>query len=105
MLKDEERKELLKEADDAWIALERYVHEVMAPRFYKEMRARKMTPIYPWKDMKERMAAEEKEHELHAEWLHLFQRYIALAGERPYLPVLYRAQETPNGIRWIKREK
>lgn len=104
MPKDEERRELLQKADDAWIELERYTYEVVAPRFYKEKKGRRMELISPWKDMAERVEAESWEHGLYQTWLHAFQRYIALTGERPYLPILYRQQETPSGMRWVKRE-
>lgn len=104
MLKDEERRELLKKADDAWAEVERYSYEVIAPRSYKEKRGRKQELIHPWKDMRERLAAEEKEHQLYQDWLSAFQKYIGLTGERPYLRIFYAQQETPNGIRWVKRE-
>lgn len=94
--------ELLRKTDEAWRTLEHHVHEVIAPRFYKEKRGRKQELINPWKDMRERLAAEEKEHELHSEWLHLFQRYVAEYRQRPILPILYQGQETPNGIRYVK---
>lgn len=102
MLEEQERKELLKKADDAWLEFERYCYEVVVPRSYKEKKGRKMEYINPWKDMKERIAAEDKQSDLYGEWLHLFQKYVALAGERPILLTLYKKLETPNGDRWVK---
>lgn len=104
MSQEEERKQLLKKADDAWAEVERYTYEVIAPRSYKEKKGRKMELIHPWKNMEERVAAEEKEHELYQEWLDIFQQYIRLYGDRPYLRIYYAQQETPNGVRWVKRE-
>lgn len=97
-----EQSELLKKADDAWIEFERWSNEVIAPRSYKEKQGRKKVFINPWKDLAERTTAEQKQHELYEEWLHVFQKYIAMTGERPYLPILYVAQETINGIRYVK---
>jgi hypothetical protein len=102
MLRENERKELLKKADDAWIEFGRWTNEVVAPRFYKEKKGRKMEYLNPWKDMKERIAAEEKTTALYEEWLHLFQHYIAQTGKRPVLPVLYKKIETPNGDRMVR---
>lgn len=104
MLPEQERKELLKKADDAWVEFGRYSNEVIAPRFYKEKKGRKMELLHPWKNIQERITAEEKQNELYQEWLHTFQRYIALTGERPVLPTLYKKIETPNGDRYVKRE-
>lgn len=77
---------------------------MVAPRSYKEKRGRKMELIAPWTDMKERIAAEEKEHELWVEWLHLYQQYYAKTGERPKLAKHYDLKETPNGNRYVRHD-
>lgn len=103
-MQSEDQKELLKQAEEAWAEFERYHYEVVAPHFYREKRGRKLEYINPWKDIKERIDSEEYEHQLYEAWLHLFQRYVAQYGERPYLPILWTTKDTPDGVRWVKRE-
>lgn len=103
MSNEQERKELLKKAEDAWAELAHHTYEVVAPRFYREKKGRKMEPTHPWLNITERITTEERTHELYEEWLHLYQRYIAMTGERPPLPFLYKEVETPSGLRYVRR--
>ena len=92
--------------DEAWAALAKQNYEVIAPRFYREKVGRKLQPVFPWKDIDERVAAEAKAKLLWDVWLKLFQMYVELSGgERLPLPTLYEKKETPLGdIRWKKIE-
>ena len=62
-----------------------------------------MELINPWRDLKERIAAEHKSFELYQKYHELRVKYWRETGEHAELPPnQWKKQETPQGDRWVK---
>lgn len=103
MLNEQEKESLKQRTSEAWRAFHNFQYEVIEPHFYKEKKGRRMELINPWKDMKERMTTETKSYALYSSFHELRVQYWRATGEHIPVEVLWKSQETPNGIRWVKK--
>lgn len=94
--------DLKRKHDEAWAAFKRHQYEVIEPRSYREKRGRKLEYVMPWRDLDERVAAENKGKLLYDVWDRLMKMYWELTGEHLPLKKHYVKEETPNGDRWRK---
>src|SRR6266566_9376579 len=83
----------------AWSDFSDDLYLKIQPRFYKEKKGRKKELINPWKNLQERIEAENHSHELYLAFNKLYMEYFKATGERLEIYSLWKEIDTPDGIR------